>query len=53
MTMTDETLGRELAAKFIQFLETGSAPDKDFSRQTRSVISLCPSGAFRHREQRT
>jgi hypothetical protein len=31
MTMTDETLGRELAAKFIQFLETGSAPDGLFT----------------------
>ena len=31
MTMTDETLGREFAAKFIQFLETGSAPDGLFT----------------------
>jgi hypothetical protein len=31
MTMTDETLSRELAAKFIQFLETGSAPDGLFT----------------------
>ena len=27
MTMTDETLGRELAAKLIAFLETGTPPE--------------------------
>ena len=31
MTLTDEALGRELAAKFIAFLETGAAPEGLFT----------------------
>jgi hypothetical protein len=31
MTATDETLARELAAKFIAFLETGTAPEGLFT----------------------
>ncbi len=32
MTLTDETLGRELAAKVITFLETGAPPEGVFTR---------------------
>jgi hypothetical protein len=32
MTVTDETLGRELAAKVIAFLETGTPPEGVFAR---------------------
>ena len=32
MRLTDEELGRELAAKVITFLETGKAPDGAFTR---------------------
>jgi hypothetical protein len=31
VTLTDEALGRELAAKFIAFLETGAAPEGLFT----------------------
>ena len=34
LTMTGETQRRELAAKFIQFLETGTAPDGLFTSDT-------------------
>ena len=32
MTMTDETLGRELAAKVVAFLETGTPPAGVFTK---------------------
>jgi hypothetical protein len=51
-TLTGEAQGRELAAKLIDFLETGTAPD-GLSPPTRSVTSPCPSGAFRRREPGT
>ena len=32
MTMSDETLGRELAGKVIAFLETGTPPERVFTK---------------------
>jgi hypothetical protein len=44
MTMTDETLGRELAAKIIAFLETGTTPEGVFTKDRSAASAITDVG---------